>query len=437
MKFSLYPARMVFAVVTLAAVVVSPKPASAGSSTYRTVYRFQGGSDGWLPAGVPAVDKDGNLYGVTSMGGLGPDFGTVYKLTAPQSRGGKWTKTVLYDFPGAQGIGSPASLILGADGNLYGVVAAQTIFELSAPKARGGMWKYHVLYTLNGNSDGASIVGNLVFDTEGNLYGAAGYGGDLGCDNGNGCGTVFKLKRPAKQGGKWHFSVLHAFTEKPDGALPYAGLTSDKKGNLYSTTTRGGSYDEGAIYRVSPPTKEDGDWTESVLYSFDPGNNLGSIPEGPVTLEGSGNIYGTAAYGGDLNCNGGFGCGVVFELAPPMHTDGAWTYTTLYDFQGGDDGTEPEGYLVYDSKGNFYSTTSHGGQPHGGTAFLLSPPANGGEWTETVLHSFPENKEDGYGPISGLTWGKWGDLYGVALFGGYGDGGYCFDGCGTVFELQP
>ena len=111
MKFSRYPARIILALMTLTAIVVLGAVANAGNPAYRTIYRFQGGTDGWEPFGVPAVDKDGNLYGFTNRGGT-YNLGTVYRLTAPQNSGGKWTKTVLYDFT-SQSPGFPTSVIRG------------------------------------------------------------------------------------------------------------------------------------------------------------------------------------------------------------------------------------------------------------------------------------------------------------------------------------
>jgi len=380
--------------------------------------------------GVPVVTKNGDLIGVTYAGG--PDnLGTVYKLRAPRTRGGAWTETILYRFPGGNGDAYPAFLRIGKDGNLYGVDYGQTIFKLSPPVSGDGAWNYSALYTLNQQSDGAAIVG-LVFDAEGNLYGAAGIGGDLGCDRNGGCGTVFELKRPTKSGRKWRFSVLHTFTGTPDGAQPFAGLTFDQKGNLYGTTNYDGTYGYGVVYRVSPP-KQKGSWTETVLYSFDRVGDIGADSEGPVTFDGSGNLYGTTGAGGDLNCQGGFGCGVVFELLPPVQKGGAWTYATLYAFQGGNDGAIPSGYMVFDSEGNLYGTTQSGGEVNDGTAYRLKPPAqNGGAWTETVLHTFTGSNGDGDRPVSGLTWGKWNHVYGVTAEGGTG----C-QACGTAFELHP
>ncbi len=108
----------------------------------------------------------------------------------------------------------------------------------------------------------------MVFDADGNLYGATELGGDLSCRQ-HGCGTVFELKRPTKDGGKWRLSVLYTFTGTPDGAQPFAGITFDRKGNLYGTTILDGAYGWGAVYRVSPPQKKSKTWTETVLYSFD------------------------------------------------------------------------------------------------------------------------------------------------------------------------
>jgi uncharacterized repeat protein (TIGR03803 family) len=428
MKVRRSPRKLALALVAFSFLFSIDSVASARGQSYRTLYRFQGGNDGFEPFGVPAVDKDGNLYGVTNMGGA-HSLGTVYKLTAPQNRSGKWTKTVLYDFPGGSGGGYPVFLLIGTDGNLYGVDYSQTVYELRAPKSGGGTWRYEKLYTLNQGNEGSAVQG-IVFDAKGNLYGATELGGDPSCLQ-EGCGTVFELKRPTKKGGKWRFSLLYTFTGQPDGAEPFAGVTFDGSGNLYGTTWEGGAYGWGAVYRVSPPAKKGQVWSETVIYSFDRSNDGIISPEGPVALDTSGNVYGTTPIGGDLNCSGGNGCGVVFELAPSIEQSGAWTYTTLHAFEGGSDGINPEGYIVFDSEGDLYSTTIVGGSPLGGTAFRLSPPSGGGGWTELVLHSFPANKKDGDEPAGGLTWGKWGNLYGVDFVGGD-----C-ETCGTVFELQP
>jgi len=278
-------------VTVFASLVMLGGTAHAKDRAYRVIHDFKGSSNGWEPAGVPAVAANGDLYGVTIGGGTS-GLGTVFKLTAPRTRGGAWAKTILYDFPGGNGGGHPTSLVLGSGRNLYGVDFTQTLFELKRPTSDNGVWTYTALYTLNQGSQGSAIQG-IALDAKGNIYGATELGGDLSCGNGYGCGTVFELKRPTRDGGKWRLSTLYAFTGNPDGAEPFAGVTLDQKGNVYGTTNYGGTYGYGTVYRVSPPTQKGGAWTETVLYSFNPGTNIGASPSGPLTFDGSGNIYGT------------------------------------------------------------------------------------------------------------------------------------------------
>jgi uncharacterized repeat protein (TIGR03803 family) len=411
-----------FVALALTAIVACAGIAHASDRKYRTLYTFQGGADGWLPVSVPAVDKDGNLYGGTTNGGL-YGYGTIFKLTAPKKQGGKWKETVLYN--PSETDNSPTFMAFGPDGVLYGTGGASNIFSLTPPKPGKRSWTYRLIYQLS-ETDGNGINGNPVFDADGNLYDAAGSGGNLNCGNGAGCGTVFELKRPQEENGQWQIEVLHIFTGEPDGEGPAAGLTFDQEGNLWGTTAGGGTYGGGTVYELSLPQGQGPGWTESVVYSFYYKNNYIASPQGPVTFDGSGNLFSTTEFGGDQNCQGGFGCGVVFELASPD-----WTYSTLYEFQGGTDGVSPMGYIVFDSQGNLYSTTEEGGGnggPGAGVAFELSPPPNGGYWSETILHRF-RSSENG-GDDEGLTWGKWGDLYGVTLGGGP-------NGYGTVFEVSP
>jgi uncharacterized repeat protein (TIGR03803 family) len=119
---------------TFAAVVVLGGAAQVWARGYKIIHNFQGSSDGWEPVGVPAIAKNGDLYGVT-LGGGKYNLGTVFKLAAPKNRGGAWTKTILYDFPGGNGGWYPLFLLIGKDGNLYGA-SGETFFELSPPISR-------------------------------------------------------------------------------------------------------------------------------------------------------------------------------------------------------------------------------------------------------------------------------------------------------------
>jgi uncharacterized repeat protein (TIGR03803 family) len=207
-------------------------------------------------------------------------------------------------------------------------------------------------------------------------------------------------------------SVLYRFKGGTDGATPYAGLVADKAGNLYGTTVAGGTSNVGAVFEVSPPGSA---WTEGVLYSFAGGTD-GASPWAGLIFDKAGNLYGTTASGGGTSCTGG--CGTVFELSPPAVQGGSWTETVLYRFAGGNDGSSPWAGLILDAKGNLYGTTgSGGGKSNGGTVFQLAPPATqGAPWTETVLHSFG-NGNDGASPLSGLTFGLNGGIYGTTFTG--------------------
>jgi len=259
---------------------------------------------------------------------------------------------------------------------------------------------------------------------------------------------------------QWKEQVLYSFQGGTDGSLPGGGLISDKAGNLYGVTVEGGSTACppgwcGTIYKLSPPVQKGGAWTEKLLYVFRGHNQKdGSSPSGGLVADGAGNLYGTTGYGGSGPCvlfGAATGCGTVFELSPPKQKGGAWTETVLYNFQGGNDGDLPIGPLVFDKVGNLYGTTEFGGGQgttcdafyggNCGTVFELSAPAQqGGQWTETVLHSFAGGT-DGAVPNGGLAIDSKRRLYGTTTYGGdisgACDSGLEGIGCGTVFGFAP
>jgi hypothetical protein len=190
------------------------------------------------------------------------------------------------------------------------------------------------------------------------------------------------------------------------------------------------------------------EWKEKVLYSFQGGNNDGAVPAGGVVFDEAGNLYGATTEGGG-ECPPSQ-CGIVFQLAPPAKKGDPWTETVLHIFKGpgSGDGNTPVGSVILDSAGNLYGTTGYGGTGNCvllgtkvgcGTVYELSPPKQkGGEWTETVLYSFPTPKQ-GYLPNGNLVFDRAGNLYGATMFGG-GYGTSCndfYEYCGAVFELSP
>jgi uncharacterized repeat protein (TIGR03803 family) len=139
--------------------------------------------------------------------------------------------------------------------------------------------------------------GGLIADSDGNLYGTASAGGKYGY------GNVFKLAA----GAAWEETDLYDFTGLSDGASPSGTLLRDSHGNLYGTTPGGGAYTCGTVFRLTPDGKE------TVLYSFK-GLSDGDQPSSGVVADKQGNLYGTTTYGGSANYTQGLG--VVFKITP-------------------------------------------------------------------------------------------------------------------------
>jgi uncharacterized repeat protein (TIGR03803 family) len=391
----------------------------AWAAPHETVlHRFHPGGGGTDPSAL-IFDTAGNLYGTMpgqqSIDGCFGDCGRVFELTRNASGG--WTEKVLHRFNGSDGNEPIASLVMDADGNLYGTTVwggrtakecrggCGLVFELS-PHA-GGAWTERVIHHFHGR-DGEGPGASLLLDASGNLYGTTPGGGVFGS------GVAFKLTRKA---GGWTEEVLHHFHDK-DGINPWAGLISDGSGNLYGTTSQGGLFHSGTVFKLMP--KVNGGWTEKVLHHFAPNGRDGMDPLAGVIIDASGNLYGTT-FGG-----GSFDAGTVFELMPKAN--GGWTEKVLHDFApNGRDGVAPNAGVIIDTSGNLYGTTQGGGLFFFGTVFELTPHA-GGVWTQKLLHDF--HGRDGAGPYTGLTFDDAGNLYGTTQGGG---GGSC--SCGVVFKI--
>jgi uncharacterized repeat protein (TIGR03803 family) len=284
------------------------------------------------------------------------------------------------------------------------------------------------LYNFGPATNNSNPSGSLVLDTSGNLYGSTN-GGQ------GGSGEVFKL---TPSNGEWAETVIYAFCQLPnclDGSSPAAGVVWDVTGNLYGTTSHGGAYGGGTVFKLVPGAS--GTWTESVLHSFGNGSD-GSGPTSALVFDHSGNLYGTTQGGGtNTTCGGGAtGCGTVFELSP---TSSGWSETVVYSFCSAigsfcPDGATPQAGVVLDAAGNLYGTTSSGGGDAGsfGVAFELSPD-NSGTWTERILHAFQGGSTDGGNPASALVFDSSGNLFGTTVDGYRAVG----SNNGVVFELSP
>jgi uncharacterized repeat protein (TIGR03803 family) len=249
------------------------------------------------------------------------------------------------------------------------------------------------LYSFGQSPDGATPFGGVVKDKAGNLYGTTSAGGSFGF------GTIYKLSKSGKE------TVLYSFTGGADGAVPYGSLAVDDSGNLYGATRFGGSFDGGAVFEVNPETRQ-----ETVLHSFT-GQPDGAEPFSGLILDKSGNLYGTTFAGGSAND------GTVYKVNIQTQQE-----TVLYSFTGDPDGGDPVyGNLLMDKSGNLYGTTQGGGTSNRGAVWELS--ADG---TETVLYSFTGGKDgggsDGGGADQSLVMDTKGNLYGVTEGGGVGAG---------------
>ncbi len=320
------------------------------SGKERALYSFLAGY-GAYPDSAIIQDAKGNLYGTTSDGGA-YNQGAVFKVDT------KRNETVLYSFRGGvQYFGYvPNAVIRDEQDNLYGTTVlggkggacfgygCGVVFKLDSAG------KETVLYTFKGGRDGGYPSGPIVRDVAGNLYGETAYGGDLTCFPPNGCGTVFKLTPSGKE------TVLHRFTGAGgDGAQAWSGLIRDREGNLYGSTVDGGTGPNctsegngcGTVFKVDKNGKE------TVLHSFTGNAGDGAPIYATLAVDAMGNIYGTTPNGGSQNCNSG--CGAIFMLEPTGKD------TIVHEFTGGVDGADPQTGVIMDSAGNIYGTTASGG----------------------------------------------------------------------------
>jgi uncharacterized repeat protein (TIGR03803 family) len=286
--------------------------------------------------------------------------------------------------------------------------AAISLASVLASALAANAATFTVLHTFTGGSDGGNPIDGVSIDKSGNLYGSAAGGGA------NGYGTAFELKH-TKSG--YTFDVLYNFASGKDGAAPGARVLKGPDGHLYGTTAQGGNgggtvFDLGSIEKGGGGIRK-----EAVLHSFAGGNDGYQASDGDLAFDAKGNIYGTTSYGGANNL------GTVFELSPKA---GGYTETILHSFGSGQDGSVPVGGITLDASGNVYGTTSAGGNTGSGTVYELVKSQN---YAESVIYNF-QASTDGETPFSGLTFDKYGNLYGGATDGGVNSGG-------VVFELSP
>jgi uncharacterized repeat protein (TIGR03803 family) len=366
-------------------------------------------------------------------------------IVLPCKGGNPPTLTTLYSFDDLKDGSFPeAGLVVAASGALYGTTSSSgsgwgSVFQLVS---RSGTWTETTIYSFTGGGDGSNPIADLAIGKNNILYGTT-YGGGA-----YGYGTVFQVSPVA--GGGWSQKVLYSFAGSGaggDGAYPAAGVkVVASSGILYGTTYSGGTAGLGTAFALTPSVAG---WSERVIYNFQGGAD-GANPLADLTVGNSGQLFGTTSQGGSVtNSSGTFvNGGTVFELT---NSEGVWTENQLYTFTGGSDGGFPESALIQAPSGVLYGSTFWGGTPAAcavgeyaqgcGTVYQLTPRTGGGTpWTETVLHTFTSHSPDGAHPYRNMALNGTGILFGATFSGGanvdvcYSDS---YNGCGTVFELKP
>jgi uncharacterized repeat protein (TIGR03803 family) len=469
-------ARAFIPLLVLAASIFAVAPlAGAYAARFKVIHAFCGQqcNEGSLPTGGMMLDSKGNFYGSTAEGGKA-NLGTVYELA--KDANGSWALQTLYSFcttgnlDCADGYYPTSPPIIDSAGNLYGtdtnVFAAGkndhgrtagtpnagtpnhgVIYELQ-PNAQRTAWTLVILHTFCSDTnctDGSRALTGLTYagaasgapyNGKSALYGVTNTGGAFGR------GEIYRIK-PSNDA--WRFSVIYSFCADIennrclDGTTPGSGATliMDAGGNLYGTTSAGGTGAPvpggGTIFRLSPNPGANS-WSYTVLYNFCSAAwcSDGESPYGGLVMDKSGaNLFGTTAFGGS-NADGG----LAFELTLGSPAK----YAVLTTFCPNDscvDGNEPSGSLNLDNADKLYGTTYFGGgYPYddlalgGGTVFKLS----GSKWT--VLYRFcsdavgTDNCPDGFYPDDKPLLHPSGNLYGTTNLGGQYGGG-------VVFEITP
>ena len=380
--------RFAAALPVLLGLVLTIDVARAQAQIYTVLYDF---ANGELPYGRLTKDENGNLYGTAKYGGS-DGFGIAYKLDTSGNL------STLRNFqPGDTGI-EPVGGLVFTGGYLYGTTSLGTFgcgvaFKLDLT---GAFTRLHDFQSVQ-NTDGCVPQASMVQDATGNLYGTTSSGGNLGF------GTVFKIDAAG------NYSVLYNFAGPPvDGAFPAQGsLALDETGNLFGTTVSGGSFNDGAIFRLKPNGQE------TILHHFTGGRD-GRSPRGTLVHSKGGLLLGSVPYGGsDQSCFKG--CGIIIGL------DSNGRGAVFHNFEYVSDGGVPAGGLAQDAAGNLYGATTVGGPFGFGAIFKLDSSGR-----EIILHGF--DYLDGSVPFGTLFLDMAGNLYGTTLYGG------AF-GSGVVFKV--
>lgn len=331
---------------------------------------------------------DGNFYGMAYEGGT-YNTGTVFKVTSAGA------VTVLKQLNLSVDGGYPrGSLLLAKDGNFYGLLSSGSVNNGGAIFKLTTAGVFTIVRSLSINTDGGRPQGKLIQATDGNFYGINNSGGA------NGYGNIFKITPDGV------YTVLKSFNKSVDGGTSYGSLLQASDGNLYGMAQSGGASNYGVIFRLTLSG------TYTVLRSFN-GAGDGGNPYSDLIQAKDGFLYGMTSYGG-TNYNG-----TIFKI----NTSGT-TFTVLKALNTSVDGGNPEGNLIQGTDGNFYGLTRYTSGGTNGSFFKMTSAG-----VLTVLKKFSLATTGGY-PLEGLIQSTDGNFYGTTSQGGN-------NMYGTIFKITP
>ena len=389
------------------------------------LHSFTGLTDGAGLSGPLLQASNGVIFGTAQLGGTN-GFGTVFTVTSAGQ------VTPVHQFSNSDGAYPLGAMIQATDSNLYGTTAYGGASSQGAVFRMSLAGSLSTLYSFAGSNDGSEPTGGVIQAADGNFYGTTYAGGT------SAAGTVFRVSSSGTH------TTLYSFSGGADGKGPEGSLVDGGNGFFYGTTENGGILTCqiwpgpgcGTIFKI------DSSGHLTTLYSFTGGADGANPAEGLIVAR-DGYLYGTTLFGGDASCNlsAYTGCGTIFRI------DAAGNFQALHAFSGAADGGVPFSSLLQASDGDFYGTTTAGGNQSClviaaneqfstytgcGTVFKMDTAGH-----VTALYSFNGTPGDGSNPFSALIQGSDGYFYGSTRWGGSGvcssltNGG----GCGTIFRL--